>query len=942
VIGVARPDDDEIVGILPDGTIPRPVPMPPGFPLPLPPRPVPLPEVFPENEVAILPEYVPRTLAPVLTQVRTALKASIITLGGEPTGPNADRVQKVLGDRKKFLQFLEHPLFQKTLGLMDEIGDLFQGREFRQAEALVKQLDDASVPVLNIGNAFTPTPISFVEIQERERPGGHGDRNFTVRVRVPRTLPGYRGIHPPIDQITQIMKFNGLLVSEGRERTFRMALLQAEIQAGLRNFAGAIAGYKTLLDNASNFRPEPMMFVALRKALAHLALGDATFKKSRALSTADRTASRTEYVRATDLMKTHGISTRNPVRKGIDSYATAQIAKLDAGFNAIGFKDSYVPRLKAEFLLQKAEERRAAAVDAAAKYRDFREAANQLDEQEAEARLDADINAISAEIAAERQEIEGLEGEKIADRIEVIQDHLDDLFNDTALSMTVGAMSAIGLAVSQQWGGAVQSTAGLISSLASYESRQNDLENELKAARIEQQINEREKTIANLEKSIVDTRGAFLRRKIQGFGTRVLTAELFYALSSLYEDLADTNLEAAIRWAYLAERAVSFKQLRTDLTPIKLDYRKAIAGFDTVLPAPDLLRADLAKVSDANDDVLTGQVLVENPISLRQRYPLEFARFLQTRTLDFTISLYDLDKPRPGVERRRLRKVEVKVEGLIPSTGFSGHIIHRGFFTLRDRASTLTATRLMPRPEEFDTAMNELLDGKAQGDPIGGVIPFLLGEERQELSGSPQPDDNNPHAIADALFVGYGETGHWTLVIDGLDLRRVNDVLVIFTIEHNEGDKQLELKVEELIRAYEAEQPDGIDNTAFFPLRQQFPDAFFALESGQTTFELRESDFPTDIVATKVKTIVGQAIDVQGEGVEGVALEFAQANGDYVVSRTTVAGGFTEVVDEEIPVTPRDQRVPIVGPWVVRLADPSQFARLDDLRLFFVYEFVSR
>lgn len=916
------------------------MPTPPRIPIPPFPRP-PVPVLFPENDIAILPEYVPPALASVISKVRTALKESIITLGGQPEGPNADRVMKVLTDRKKFLQFLENPLFAQTLGLMKEIGDLFQGREFRQAEVLVKKLDDASVPVLNIGNAFTSTPISFVEVQERERPSGRGDRNFTVRVRVPRTLPAYRGVHPPVDQITQIMRFNGLLAG-GKERTFRMALLQAEIQLGLRNFAGALAGYKSLLDKASTFRVEPTMFVAIRKALAHLALGDATYRKSRALSSTDRTAARNEYIRATDLMKAHGISTKNPVRRGIDAYATTQIAKLDAGFNALGFKDSYVPRLKAEFLLGKAEERRLAAVDAVAKYRDFRESANRLDEAEAEARLEADINAISADIAAERIEIEGLEGERVADRIEVIQDHLDQLFDDTALSTTVGAMSAIGLAASQQWGGAVQSTSGLISGLIGYQSRQNDLENELKAARIEQQINERERNIANLERSIVDTRGAFLKRKIQGFGTRVLTAELFYALSSLYEDLADANLEAAVRWAFLAERAVAFKQLRPDLTPIKLDYRKSVAGIDTVMPAPDLLRQDLLKVADANDDVLTGQVLVENPISLRQRYPIEFSRFLQTRQLDFTISLYDLDKARPGVERRRLRRVEVKVEGLIPTTGFSGHIDHRGYFTLRDRATTLTATRLMPRPEEFDTAMNELLDGKAQGDPINGVIPFLLGNERQELSGSPQPDDNNPHAIADALFAGYGETGHWTLVIDGLDLRRVNDVLVIFTIEHNEGDKQLELKVEELVRAYEAEQPDGIDNTAFFPLRQQFPDAFFALESGRATFELEDSDFPTDIIATKVKTIVAQAVDAEGDGVEGVALEFAQANGSYLVSRTTTTGGFTEVLDEEIPVTPRDQRVPIVGPWEVRLADPSQFARLEDLRVFFIYEFLTR
>jgi hypothetical protein len=64
-----------------------------------------------------------------------------------------------------------------------------------------------------------------------------------------------------------------------------------------------------------------------------------------------------------------------------------------------------------------------------------------------------------------------------------------------------------------------------------------------------------------------------------------------------------------------------------------------------------------------------------------------------------------------------------------------------------------------------------------------------------------------------------------------------------------------------------------------------------------------------------------------------------RVDGTFELSRTTLIGGFTEALDGEIPVTAIEQRVSILGDWQLRLADAGQFDRIEDLRLFFVYQF---
>jgi len=170
----------------------------------------------------------------------------------------------------------------------------------------------------------------------------------------------------------------------------------------------------------------------------------------------------------------------------------------------------------------------------------------------------------------------------------------------------------------------------------------------------------------------------------------------------------------------------------------------------------------------------------------------------------------------------------------------------------------------------------------------------------------------------------------------------ITDIKLHFAIVSRESDPfDLEPKVEELIHSYEAELAEGdlLDRISAFSLRQNFPDTFFALQTGPAGLSLGEENFPSGLANLQFKMVIVQALDQEGKGVAGVALEISRQEFGFNQVRITRTDGFSEDLDAPLQTLPRDQRFPVVGAWQIRLSNPDQFARLDDLRLFFMYAF---
>ena len=124
-----------------------------------------------------------------------------------------------------------------------------------------------------------------------------------------------------------------------------------------------------------------------------------------------------------------------------------------------------------------------------------------------------------------------------------------------------------------------------------------------------------------------------------------------------------------------------------------------------------------------------------------------------------------------------------------------------------------------------------------------------------------------------------------------------------------------------------------------FSLRQNFSDTFFALQTGPAGLNLREENFPSGLRNLAFKLVLVQALDQQGKGVPGIALEIGRQDVGFNQVRVTRPDGFSEDLDASLQTLPRDHRFPVIGAWQIRLSNPAQFTQLGDLRLFFMYAF---
>ena len=155
---------------------------------------------------------------------------------------------------------------------------------------------------------------------------------------------------------------------------------------------------------------------------------------------------------------------------------------------------------------------------------------------------------------------------------------------------------------------------------------------------------------------------------------RMFDEDLWFQLAGQMRDLARDYLDAAIYSAVVMDRAYELEFDRR-LNRIRLDYG---LGGPAGLLGGDLLKRDI--VSFTTDYLEHAQK--KNPVrvalSLREEFPAAFATFEQTGILPFRTDLELFDRRYPGTYRRKLKRIEVFVEGLVPLEGASGSLTCHG------------------------------------------------------------------------------------------------------------------------------------------------------------------------------------------------------------------------------------------------------------------------
>ena len=899
---------------------------------------------FPENRVEIFRAY-----RPLLQSVRNATgrlitELSKVTIASVPTLTGNSSAQSVNNARKRLLDSLKN--FQNNQAI-DQIITNLEGsagvyanmRERRSFESALRMIDKITpipgfpqITADTISTAQTSKDIPYKMILEFEDIINNKPVKFKKEVEA--TLKGYKGTKLSKTQIDQLLLLQDLFTG-GREHKFRTGLLRAECAFGNRNYQKSVIEYDSLLPKTSGvvLKPEEK-FVALRSAFAQLALGDEMFREKRSFSDLEREEIRRAYDKAASMFVKSGVSLGNPLRREGEAYLARQRAKLDKRLNFLGLWDAFVPVQRFTILQELAEEQIQEAINSVRSFMEFLDKADELIGQRFD--LEAEISAEQKNLEISRLEVEN--ASLGIDKIDIQIDLIEQQQRFLEASSILSGFSQIVKAIEDP-----TAIFGLGSIIVDFNAQNTELAHQKRMAEVEREIGSNLEEIASLQEQIKADRIGYLQQKLQFLEGGLLNAELYYLLAEINEKRARRHLEVANFLAYLFERALAFFLGLPSLEHIQFNYLNRSGG---IFNAPTDLKTDftLLKGIMAGMDQEKLDFFTES-ISLRELYPLQFSQFLETGVMVFDYSLYRFGKRRPAAHQCRLREVGVELVGLVPSTNFSGTLTHMGRYLVRDKNSTLSpkTTRLIPTDEQLAQALEEQRRQGLPADAVGGVLVYNLGPDPKELSQntqfvSPPP----PEVFTLKIFEGYGPTGLWRLELQEHEKLAISDILLHFAIVSRESDPfGLQPKIEELTRLYEAELAggDSLDRISAFFLRQQFPDIFFALQSGEAVLELEDDDFPDGLTNLQFKMVIAQALDQEGKGLPGISVEISRPEFSFTQARVTGADGFSENLDTVPPSLPPDQRFPMLGAWQIRLPESTQFPQLGDLRLFFMYAF---
>jgi hypothetical protein len=907
-------------------------------------------EAFPENDLAAIRDYLGThgaDPAPNIQTVQAALGAALGNIQDHNPFPPHNLIN-IPAVRRRTARARLHT-FLGSLGvilhtLYDAYGQIAKG-EFGLAETAL-----AAIPLLgpditagDIAEAFATTPLTYWNFSGSP----------TEPTQKEMILAGYSG--PQLDASELLAAHE--LVAGGPERTTQLGMLRAELLAGrhdIQSLVQAIQAYATLLPQATTTAADldslhvdlfehyasldaratltaRQKWAAIRSAFAHLALGDTLFRRQRNLGEQDRQLISAVYQAALRLVQQSCISPTNPRRQEIELHAAIQHARLQSHLNYLGLWDAFVPIPRYLQLEADAKARIEAAQKAADDYAKFlqnaeTEALQQMDLQfqQAQERLNLSIVGIQQTNAT-------LDVSKIDEQLHAIDDQRASI--ESALGMgLLGSIMDLDPA---------KTALGIVSAFVHASAQGEELAHQRRIAEIERQIAKNGVDIADLNRQLSEQRLAFYKHKLDFVANKQLNADFLYTLAELNRKRAERQLDAAVYLAYLFERALAFFLGEPAISHIQFDYLNRQGG---IFDAANALAEDFQHVLDERDRVDQLKFdFFEQAISLRESYPLQFSRLIQTGQMDFEFSLYQLSKLRPATHQCRLREVGVEVRGLIPATGFSGTLTHRGRFLVRDRDATLQPemTRLIPTDAQLAQALDDQRRQGLAAAAVGGVLMYDLDADTKELSLNTQfvsPVPPNQETLS--VFEGYGPTGLWRLELMDHERLVISDVVLHFAIVSRESDiAMLEPRVRALIRSYEDElaQGDALDRISAFSLRESFPDTFDALQNGQAMLPLTRDNFPAGLTDLQFKLLIVQALDMHNAPAPGVSLAIQRGDAGFSQLYVTRADGYSEDLDAAPQPLPVDRRFPVAGAWQLQLSDSTQFALLGDIRLFMLY-----
>ena len=299
---------------------------------------------------------------------------------------------------------------------------------------------------------------------------------------------------------------------------------------------------------------------------------------------------------------------------------------------------------------------------------------------------------------------------------------------------------------------------------------------------------------------------------LAAFDDQTFTADVWAELAGFMRHISRLQLYRGTRIARLMQQAYNFEN-DVNRRIIRADY--------TTAGAAGLLGADaLARDIDAfTFDLVTTRRQKEMPLtytlSLAGMFPFLFeTTFRNTGTISFQTRIEDIDRIAPGTYARRIERVEVAVEGLLPRGGARGVLTNGGISFYRTQRIDDVRVRVQPSESlilsEHDLRRDALI---------------FRNDERTR-----------------GIFEGAGIASTWTLelpkVVNDLNYETITDVRITFYAMAR-YHSALALAVQNQLSTV----PGLLRRTRTLPLRWLHPDAFFRFQdTGRLEFALTPVD----------------------------------------------------------------------------------------------------
>lgn len=634
-------------------------------------------------------------------------------------------------------------------------------------------------------------------------------------------------------------------------------------------------------------------------------------------------------------------STLNPDTINIVLDARNRLRMINAGLDYFGFPANYFPIFKFDFLQSVATYFAEQAIQAEREYINF--TARGEDEEMTREQLQQSVELSKAQVDLAQKQVEYAQAEldinnenaqlaatRLQNAKDQKQQYADVSYEITALeAATVFASGPEGYSVSYTYYSPSQGKDVTLSGSDAYKvmedaawrkgmlSREMELSNmdrniaELDAgmqlANAQVQAAQVNVDVAVQQQKIAEMNEKHSRELLDSFESQTFTPEVWFQLGARMLFISKTYLQRAIGIAKKMQKAYELETGRA-LNAIKSDYNTNI--ISGLLSADYLLNDINYFTVDRINNSKSKDIPIKQMFSLAELNPTGFqTTFKNTGRLQFETSLSDFDLCYPGAYLRKIKKIEMVVEGLIPPGGVHGTLKNSGISRDRKKNGDLFF-RIQPHETLY----------LSNYSPRADIVVF-------------QPDQR----VLD-VFENCGVATSWTLDIpmaaNDLNYQTISDVkmIVYYTAQY---DQLLENNIRATL------PKTGAKNMAL-PFRIVFPDEYYRfIDTGELKCLLQATDFAYNETKQMVKNISLKVVTagmpannlkftVQQEAISAKAV--TDADGVIKSNKADAANPLNAFIDKEVNKE-----------WTIQLLDADNpgldRSKIRDLFLFLEYSF---